>query len=454
MDLNHRPQHYECTGLLINTSVIPVSIAIYPYCGSIFCSVYAVQKYMKAILTQKFIDQLGSKEKRYKVYDTKLSGFFVLVHPTGRKGYFCFLRVNGKGTDFKIGNCDTLTLKQARDMGAEALMKARQGVSSVEERRIKDAETLKGFLDTRYKDYLISNHKAAKTSIWILEVVFKDFLNTRLEDIDINKIEKWRVKQSQTLKPSTMNRRTAALKAALSAARKWGIISNNPLADLSLKKIVKQPVQFLSDTQLMELRSVLKSRDDRMIQARSDYNEWLTARGKGALPDYDELECPHADHLTPLAILIMETGLRLSEALNLEWKHISDDFQSITVVSGKTGNYRVIPTTSDVQVYLKTLKRLNDANCEQRTNSVFVTTKGQPIKGVKTSWNGIRDKLSFNCDWRMLRRTFGSRLIKKGVSVYHVSQLLGHSNVSTTEEWYIGLDMESKRKAVGVLDLF
>ena len=409
---------------------------------------------MKAILTQKLVDQLESKEKRYKVYDTKLSGFFVLVHPTGRKGYFCFLRVNGKATDFKIGGCETLTLKQAREMGAEALMKARQGVSSIEERRIKDSETLKGFLEARYRDYLLSNHKAAKTSIWILEVVFKEFLNLRLEDIDINKVEKWRVKQSQILKPSTMNRRTAALKAALSAAKKWGIISNNPLADLSLKKVIKQPVQFLSDTQLIELKSALEDRDDKMIQARIDYNEWLKVRGKDTLPDYDEIECSHADHLTPLAVLIMDTGLRLSEALTLEWKHISEDFQSITVVSGKTGNYRVIATTSDVQVYLKTLKRLNESYCKQRTDNVFVTTKGQPLKGVKTSWNGIRDRLSFDCDWRMLRRTFGSRLIMKGVSVYHVSQLLGHSNVSTTEEWYIALDMESKRKAVGVLDLF
>lgn len=409
---------------------------------------------MKAILTQKFVDQLESKEKRYKVYDTKLSGFFVLVHPTGRKGYFCFLRVNGKATDFKIGDCETLTLKQAREMGAEALMKARQGLSSIEERRIKDSETLKGFLETRYRDYLLSNHKAAKTSIWILEVVFKDFLNLRLEDIDINKVEKWRVKQSQSLKPSTMNRRTAALKAALSAAKKWGIISNNPLADLSLKKVIKQPVQFLSDTQLVELKSVLQDRDYKMIRARIDYNEWLTVRGKDTLPDYDEIECSHADHLTPLAILIMDTGLRLSEALTLQWKHVSEDYHSITVVSGKTGNYRVIPTTSDVQGYLRALKRLNEAYCKQRADNVFVTTKGQSIKGVKTSWNGIRYKLSFDCDWRMLRRTFGSRLIRKGVSVYHVSQLLGHSNVSTTEEWYIALDMESKRKAVGVLDLF
>ena len=409
---------------------------------------------MKATLTQKLVDQLSPQRERYKVYDKKLSGFFVVVQPSGRKGYCCFLRVNGRATDYKIGSCDELTLKSARELGAGALIKAKRGVSSVEERRVREMDTLSGFLDARYRDYLVSNQQAAKTTIWILEVVFKDFLNMRLEEIDIDKVDQWRVKHSGDLKPSTMNRRTAALKAALNTAKKWGIIATNPLADLGLKRIKKFPVQFLSDTQLKELRGALSDRDKKMIRARVDYNDWLANRGRELLPDYDDLECTHADYLTPLAVLIMETGLRLGEALGLEWKSISDDLSTITVFSGKTGNYRVIPTTSDVGCYLRTLRRLNAANCKQPTDKVFVTNKGRPLKGVKTSWNGVREKLSFKCDWRMLRRTFGSRLIKEGVSVYSVSQLLGHSSVSTTEEWYISLDMDAKRRAINTLDNF
>lgn len=48
-------------------------------------------------LTQKIIEQLPVKEKRYKVYDGATTGMFVLVRPTGRKVYFCYLRINGRG---------------------------------------------------------------------------------------------------------------------------------------------------------------------------------------------------------------------------------------------------------------------------------------------------------------------------------------------------------------------
>lgn len=420
----------------------------------IICSAYAVQDIMKENLTQKLVNQLTSKSKRYKVWDSKLSGFFVVVNPTGRKGYWCFTRVRGRGTDYKIGSCDELTLKQAKELGADALIKAKRGVSSLDERRVKEAETLSGFLDTRYRDHLINSQQSSSTTIWILEVVFKEFSNIRLERIDRSKVDRWRVKNSKTLKPSTVNRRTAALKAALNAAKAWGIISLNPLADLGLKKVVKHPIEFLSDAQIGELKEVLSIRDNQKMQARTLYNDWLKARDKELLPDYGELECCHADYLTPLARLIMESGLRLSEALSLGWKDISSDWNTMTVYGSKTQTYRVIPINSEVSVLLKTLKRLNAANVGKETGKIFVTSKGIPLSGVKTSWNGVRNNLSFNCDWRMLRRTFGSRLIKRGVSLYAVSQLLGHSSVKTTEEWYVGLDLESKRAAINTLDIF
>ena len=420
----------------------------------IICSAYAVQDIMKENLTQKLVNQLTSKSKRYKVWDSKLSGFFVVVNPTGRKGYWCFTRVRGRGTDYKIGSCDELTLKQAKELGADALIKAKRGVSSLDERRVKEAETLSGFLDTRYRDHLINSQQSSSTTIWILEVVFKEFSNIRLEEIDRSKVDRWRVKNSKTLKPSTVNRRTAALKAALNAAKAWGIISLNPLADLGLKKVVKHPIEFLSDAQIGELKEVLSIRDNQKMQARTLYNDWLKTRDKEVLPDYGELECCHADYLTPLARLIMESGLRLSEALSLGWKDISSDWNTMTVYGSKTQTYRVIPINSEVSVLLKTLKRLNAANVGKETGKIFVTSKGIPLRGVKTSWNGVRNNLSFNCDWRMLRRTFGSRLIKRGVSLYAVSQLLGHSSVKTTEEWYVGLDLESKRAAINTLDIF
>jgi integrase len=405
---------------------------------------------MKDTLTQQKVDSLQPLSKRYKVYDSRLAGFFVLVRPSGIKSYWCFLRVNGRGTDYKLGSCAELTLKQARVLGASALVKARGGLSAIEERRSSKAETLQGFLEARYRAYLMANQRSAKTTLWILEEGFKEFMKLRLKDISISKVEQWRVAQAKKLKPSTMNRRTASLKAVLGTAKRWGIIDVNPLVDLSQMKVVKKPVEFLSDIQLEEIRRVLDERDKKMLKARIEHNQWLLLRDKPTLPDHDLLECSIADYLTPLAILIMESGLRFSEAIELEWKDIDADGQSFIVHSGKTN----CSMPSSAESLLRQLKRLNKANCGRDTDRIFVASNGKPISGVKTSWGGIRAKLGFACDWRMLRRTFGSRLIRQGVPVYTVSQMLGHSSIKTTEDWYIALDLESKRKAMQTLDSF
>ena len=64
---------------------------------------------MKEILTQQKVDLLPTQNKRYKVWDERLNGFFVQIHPTGRKAYYCYLRINGRGTDYRIGSCAELT---------------------------------------------------------------------------------------------------------------------------------------------------------------------------------------------------------------------------------------------------------------------------------------------------------------------------------------------------------
>ena len=156
---------------------------------------------MTEALTQQKVDLLQSADKRYKVYDARLTGFFVLVRPTGRKSYWCYLRINGKATDYKLGSCEELTLKQARVLAAEALVKAKGGVSAIEERRVSKSETLEGFLDARYRDYLISNQDSSDTTLWILQEVFKEFMKFRLKDISISEVDKWRVTQTKKLSP-------------------------------------------------------------------------------------------------------------------------------------------------------------------------------------------------------------------------------------------------------------
>ena len=68
--------------------------------------------------------------------------------------------------------------------------------------------------------------------------------------------------------------------------------------------------------------------------------------------------------------------------------------------------------------------------------------------------NGIRRELSFDSDFRMLRRTFGWCLVAKVIPAYHVSKLLGDIYVQTTKRWYLSLGLDAFKQAVRLIDDF
>jgi site-specific recombinase XerD len=60
---------------------------------------------------------------------------------------------------------------------------------------------------------------------------------------------------------------------------------------------------------------------------------------------------------------------------------------------------------------------------------------------------GLRKEISLHS----MRSTFASVLIQKGIDIYTVSRLLGHSSVKVTERHYIGMDAMHIRSAVDQL---
>ena len=133
-------------------------------------------------------------------------------------------------------------------------------------------------------------------------------------------------------------------------------------------------------------------------------------------------------HLRPIVITPLNTGMRKSEILSLEWeRHVDMRHSKILLDRTKNGERRVIPINSTLRNTLKSLVR--------HINSpyVFVDSNGRRFKDVKRSFAtalrrvGIKD-----FHFHDLRHTFASHLVMNGVDLATVKELMGHKNFAMT----------------------
>lgn len=117
------------------------------------------------------------------------------------------------------------------------------------------------------------------------------------------------------------------------------------------------------------------------------------------------------------------SGLRSSEAAGLCWQDISDDNQWITVI-GKGRKRRVIPTNQTIRDILKKHRG------KPGTHINFLKNSRQSMYNLCRK---ITEETGIKISPQILRRFFANELLKHNVPLSHISSLLGHSSVRTTE---------------------
>ena len=177
----------------------------------------------------------------------------------------------------------------------------------------------------------------------------------------------------------------------------------------------------------------------------------------------------------PVAVFIMYSGLRVSEALGLKWKNVDFENNKIKIVESlaikknrdaKDNDYKYIeydkaPKSKDsVRTVplparaIAILKMFEARNPKHKDNDyVFTNKNGDTIerRQLNRTIRGIakRSKCSVE-DFTVhtLRHTYGSILIAEGVDIKKVSELLGHSDITITYNIYIGILESDKQKEV------
>jgi len=153
-----------------------------------------------------------------------------------------------------------------------------------------------------------------------------------------------------------------------------------------------------------------------------------------------------SDHLKPILIVALDTGMRRGVILNLEWDQVDFDLKTITVRHSKNKEFRKIPMSNRSTKTLDKIKIMS-----KRRGYVFCHNDGKPYGTIRTAFENLRGKLKMrgvpHFRFHDLRHTFASHLVMSGADIVVVKELLGHKTLAMTMR-YSHLSDEHKRNAL------
>lgn len=168
--------------------------------------------------------------------------------------------------------------------------------------------------------------------------------------------------------------------------------------------------------------------------------EYLTSEELNALAD-TPCQIPVLKRASLFACL---TGLRISDILHLEWKHIvsaPDEGYCVRIRTEKTNTQTTLPISD--QAYEMCGERGDGKIFDGLTKSMTNYPLKQWIKDA-----GINKHITFHC----FRHTFATLQIALGTDIFTVSKMLTHKNVSTTQI-YTEIVNEKKRESANKISI-
>ncbi|MFK0258672.1 tyrosine-type recombinase/integrase [Streptomyces sp. NPDC090445] len=168
------------------------------------------------------------------------------------------------------------------------------------------------------------------------------------------------------------------------------------------------------------------------------------------------------DHLRDrlLFALLLDTGLRIGEALGLRHEDIALAERQVSViprpnanrVRAKAGRSRSVPASAELmRLYADYLNREYGA---LDSDYVFVNLWGRPhgrpltYSAVYNLVERLRRRTGIDFEPHQFRHTYATWLLRKGAGMESVKELLGHASITTTMDTYAHLTVEDARRTL------
>lgn len=276
--------------------------------------------------------------------------------------------------------------------------------------------TLKDFKNL-FRSYSALNHsyKTGKDYQSVFTKLMEFTGDIQISNITYNTITDY-LKKRREHSLETVSKDLRYLKCAFNWAVEQNYLLSNPCAKIKPIKIPEKQPLFFSRSEFQKLMETIDNQD-----------------------------------LKHIVLFAVNTGLRLTEILTLEWNQIN--LEDRYVILDNQNHTTKSKKIRSVALNSKALGVIIERQLNKNYTKIF-TVNNQNIKDYDLSKlfksyvlkAGINPKLKFHS----LRHTFASRLVQKGVSIYEVSKLLGHSDIRVTQI-YAHLKPENLRNAVELL---
>ena len=268
----------------------------------------------------------------------------------------------------------------------------------------------------KFLDYLISELNRSQQTVESyrddlkhFEKFAKDLSDSfSWETVDSDMVRDWMESMmDKGNSAATVSRRLSALKTFYRFALARRYVESDPVYSIKGPKKEKPLPQFVKESEMDELL-------DRQAWG-DDYNN-VRAR--------------------TIIILFYETGMRLSELVNLDDKDVNFVTSEIKI-TGKGNKQRIVPFGDELKNTLLEFRRLRDASVEVKTPALVVSDKGTRMSPSKVQ-NIVRSNLSRVCSLKkksphVLRHSFATAMLNHHVGIENLKKLLGHASISTTE---------------------
>jgi integrase/recombinase XerC len=224
----------------------------------------------------------------------------------------------------------------------------------------------------------------------------------------------------------TRGRKLATLKSFFKYLESEGKVKTDPASQIKMPKSKRKEPSYLTEQEYKRLLRAVQKNATKYFKLRD----------------------------TAIVNLFLGMGLRLSELVELNVGSVNFE-DGVIKVSRKGNQERILPANDDVMVTLQ--RYLKSRKDTPYASPLFLSKRDQRIDSA-TVWYLVKkylkqaqiekDKLSPHT----LRHTFATTLLKQGVNILAIKELLSHRNLRTTER-YLHITGEDLKIAVGKIDL-